>query len=446
MREESADFPTSLLATRCPDCATVFRVVPDQLRLSEGWVRCGHCASIFDASGNLVDLDQLPNARSAGAVPLPAFLQDSDDGKTAAHFSELRQGDQSPDEVQSSSGLDQLAKAATPYRGRSVAARQILHGESIVEPVLVEHAAGPGESLVDDPDLTLPVKERQLGAESGIRPLLLTGEAQPPVSAAQDESADSPYANPLRTDDSFVREVDEAHTTSWLAAEARRSVAAETELDRAAEDTQTPALAEDPGFKAADTFKADLLLATHPGAADALLSDVGFVRQADHRAFTEQPRAVAMLVLGCCLLAVVLAVQFGTQQRDRVIAAIPSAKAPLTAICRRLPCASTPPHQIESVLIESSAFNRRDDHYLFSVDLRNSANLSLAMPALELTLTDLQDRIVVRRVLLPGDLDAPTELPPHALWSGRFAIRVEDGSGGSNSAPVAGYRLLVFYP
>ena len=45
------------LATRCPACSTVFRVVPDQLRVSEGWVRCGRCAEVFDATESLVDLD-----------------------------------------------------------------------------------------------------------------------------------------------------------------------------------------------------------------------------------------------------------------------------------------------------------------------------------------------------------------------------------------------------
>jgi predicted Zn finger-like uncharacterized protein len=36
------------LATRCSACGTVFRVVPDQLRVSEGWVRCGRCSQVFN--------------------------------------------------------------------------------------------------------------------------------------------------------------------------------------------------------------------------------------------------------------------------------------------------------------------------------------------------------------------------------------------------------------
>jgi predicted Zn finger-like uncharacterized protein len=39
--------------TRCPVCGTLFRVVTDQLKISEGWVRCGKCREVFDASANL---------------------------------------------------------------------------------------------------------------------------------------------------------------------------------------------------------------------------------------------------------------------------------------------------------------------------------------------------------------------------------------------------------
>lgn len=39
--------------TRCPACSTSFKVVADQLRVSQGWVRCGHCAEIFDANQDI---------------------------------------------------------------------------------------------------------------------------------------------------------------------------------------------------------------------------------------------------------------------------------------------------------------------------------------------------------------------------------------------------------
>jgi predicted Zn finger-like uncharacterized protein len=41
------------LITRCSSCGTMFKVVADQLKISHGWVRCGHCQEVFDAAANL---------------------------------------------------------------------------------------------------------------------------------------------------------------------------------------------------------------------------------------------------------------------------------------------------------------------------------------------------------------------------------------------------------
>ena len=46
------------LATRCTACGTIFRIVEDQLRVSDGWVRCGRCAEIFDAREMLFDIER----------------------------------------------------------------------------------------------------------------------------------------------------------------------------------------------------------------------------------------------------------------------------------------------------------------------------------------------------------------------------------------------------
>lgn len=43
-----------LMRTRCPECATIFRVTSEQLRQKAGKVRCGHCQSIFNAFDNLL--------------------------------------------------------------------------------------------------------------------------------------------------------------------------------------------------------------------------------------------------------------------------------------------------------------------------------------------------------------------------------------------------------
>lgn len=58
------------LTTRCPACGTTFRVVPDQLRISEGWVRCGACTEVFDATLSLSRLEEpTPPARLAEPPP-----------------------------------------------------------------------------------------------------------------------------------------------------------------------------------------------------------------------------------------------------------------------------------------------------------------------------------------------------------------------------------------
>src|SRR5262245_66099972 len=38
-----------MLFTRCPDCGTTFRVTDDALKKANGQVRCGRCASVFNA-------------------------------------------------------------------------------------------------------------------------------------------------------------------------------------------------------------------------------------------------------------------------------------------------------------------------------------------------------------------------------------------------------------
>jgi predicted Zn finger-like uncharacterized protein len=41
------------MLTRCPECATAFRVYAEQLSARDGHVRCGRCSTVFDASSTL---------------------------------------------------------------------------------------------------------------------------------------------------------------------------------------------------------------------------------------------------------------------------------------------------------------------------------------------------------------------------------------------------------
>jgi len=67
------------LATRCPSCGTVFRVVQDQLRVSQGWVRCGRCSEAFNAEEAMVDWPAAPGAEAAAAIVIPARVPAADE-------------------------------------------------------------------------------------------------------------------------------------------------------------------------------------------------------------------------------------------------------------------------------------------------------------------------------------------------------------------------------
>lgn len=54
-----------VLATRCPNCLTVFRLKPAQLEVSGGQVRCGHCNTLFDGARNRTEL---PDSETAAGV------------------------------------------------------------------------------------------------------------------------------------------------------------------------------------------------------------------------------------------------------------------------------------------------------------------------------------------------------------------------------------------
>lgn len=54
------------LITCCPACQTMFKVTGDDLRVSDGWVRCGYCDGVFDAS---LHLQALPVSEEENVAP-----------------------------------------------------------------------------------------------------------------------------------------------------------------------------------------------------------------------------------------------------------------------------------------------------------------------------------------------------------------------------------------
>jgi predicted Zn finger-like uncharacterized protein len=55
--------------TNCPECGTVFRISTNELRVAEGYARCGHCSATFNALATLAD--ELPPTITLRQLDLP---------------------------------------------------------------------------------------------------------------------------------------------------------------------------------------------------------------------------------------------------------------------------------------------------------------------------------------------------------------------------------------
>jgi hypothetical protein len=121
----------------------------------------------------------------------------------------------------------------------------------------------------------------------------------------------------------------------------------------------------------------------------------------------------------------------------------PSATPWLAALC--MGCSIEAPRELEMLAVDSSGLSRVEGSpaYRFQVALRNRGAHAVAMPALDLTLTDLRGDVVVRRVLQPGELAgsaAPAALGAGATWSVNALLDV------ATDTRVAGYTVELFYP
>ena len=186
-----------------------------------------------------------------------------------------------------------------------------------------------------------------------------------------------------------------------------------------------------------------------PQVPDAIPADVSFVRDARRQAFWRKPAVRVVLALLSLLLTVLLALQFAVQQRDNLSVFEPRLKPALQALCEVLACSVGPVRQIEAIVIDSSSFNKVNDSvYRLSFALKSTAVTTVAMPSLEVTLTDTQDQAVIRRVLTPAQFGVASGLlGAGAEFSGAVTLQLTPAEAGSATARrIAGYRLLAFYP
>jgi len=175
------------------------------------------------------------------------------------------------------------------------------------------------------------------------------------------------------------------------------------------------------------------------------LRDVSFLRDSTNRPLWRKPLMRATLILLGLALLLSLSGQIVFHERDRIAAARPELKSLLLAFCGVLNCTLSPLRKIEVITIDSSSFIKlQEDAYRLNFTLKNTATTALALPAIELTLTDSLDQPLVRRVFLAPELGVKSEtLAAGIEWSASLAVAV---TSTVLPRPVAGYRLFIFYP
>jgi predicted Zn finger-like uncharacterized protein len=392
--------------TRCPACGTMFRVVPDQLKISDGWVRCGHCADVFDATLYLETW--VPPAPSTTGDPVSRRQRSGSSGEVTP------------------SGLDATSNGHRPA----------VHSLERIETTVLRER----EVLAVDPSAEARLAGGVFQPHSVVAPTpaLVSAENSPHTFASDRSAAPAPQ-----------RLVDESPETR---------VAAVPPTPDADHQTDIPGFSASTLGAVADQMPVDLGLgpagpdgvdraqqASQPADHPKLVEpEPSFVRQARRRAFWHSPGIRVLLSVFVLLLTLALGLQWVLHERDTLAAWQPRWAPTLKQLCAPLGCEVAPVRRIDAIVIDSSTLVRRlGNFYSFDLVLKNTASIPLAVPALELSLTDTHDAVIARRVFLPEELPgALVLLPPQD--SVTIGLRLSLAVGAS--MPMAGYRALVFYP
>lgn len=389
------------LITRCPACDTLFKVVADQLKIAQGWVRCGQCATVFDASAQLV----VNETAESAARPVEPVLEAADLDELRTDF-ETRQAQ--PD------ALRQPDPEKSPSLPVNTALPDDAHSLSGEEPA---------------PDDILMQPDEPEEAEADFDPAAWKLAQQALVSPQLPQAvSDAPP--------SHTPEVATATDFSWSGADQDKSV--ETDFENSNLE---------PGP------------ASEPSAPDAeIIPEVSFVRDARRKAFWQRRLIRGLLALLLVALSAVLVLQWMLQNKDRLAVLEPRLSPVFQALCVPLACELKLPRQVESLVIDSSSFNKLGaDSYRLDFVLKNTGASLLAVPSLELTLTDSRDQAIVRRVLSPSQFGVSVAtLAANSELTGAVSLKVSmqgQSPGAVSLSPtsaiplqVAGYRILAFYP
>ena len=133
----------------------------------------------------------------------------------------------------------------------------------------------------------------------------------------------------------------------------------------------------------------------------------------------------------------------------------PPLKPLLLEVCQLVGCQIRPLQKTDAVVIDYASVDAistdqaqeilvdgaQPTRWALHIHLRNSDSVPLAMPWIELTLTDAQDTPVMRKVLNPVEWGAPAVVSPGEIIEQQLLLSLK-----KEDAAFMGYRLLTFYP
>ena len=144
------------------------------------------------------------------------------------------------------------------------------------------------------------------------------------------------------------------------------------------------------------------------------------------------------------LLAAALLLQLGYAYRTELAKHYPDLRPAMEAACERLGCSVELPREADRISIESSDLNPESDksRLQLAATLKNRAPYAQSYPHLELTLTDVRNQPLVRRVFAPADYlakNAPPGFGPNAEVAVKLMLEIDEVN-------ASGYRVYLFYP
>ncbi|KON81086.1 zinc-ribbon domain-containing protein [Azoarcus sp. PA01] len=476
---------------RCPACQTVFRVQPEQLRAHHGEVRCGRCYASFNALDRVLHVAPAASPPAAPASeppaaappPRPESLVERDD-----RFFILDELRSAPD-VTRQAADDRTGSGTAPAAAPAPAPAPAPGTGTGTGTGQDDETGIPQlDDFSDRLDFEIPetfLTSRPIAAQASVDSAQPSVDsAQPSVHSAQswawqhgheasDEFVDRPQPRISVTGDGDRGEAEAAATfspapfeppdqrepvlprdgdfsaTGETAAEdaplpplrrARTSAPKPLGPTAAAESATSAERQEDEAPTGSASFR--------PAAADA-------ANDREHLDATygspASPAKRWLYGLGIGILLGALAVQSAFVFRDGITRKWPQLRPAYLAACGHLKCTLALPRVAGAISIEASELQSepgRGARFVLNATIRNRAPHPQAYPHLELTLTDIQDQPLVRRVLGPAQW-----LPAGFLEPGSAEQRFDAGRDIAVQLPfeapgveASGYRVYAFYP